>query len=133
MIVVDTNVLAAFLLSTSQTPAALSVHAKDPEWAAPPLWRSELRSVLVQHVRAGHLDPEAAQEAVELAVDAIVHEQDVLSLDVLELALASGCSSYHCEFIALAKALATPLVTLDRALLREFPAIALAPAGFVAG
>jgi predicted nucleic acid-binding protein len=130
VLVVDTNVLAAFLLSANETAAALAVHTKDPQWAAPPLWRSELRSVLVQYVRAGRLEPQAAYEAIDLAAEAIIHEQDVLSHDVLELALASGCSSYDCEFVALANTLASPLVTFDRTLLREFPGVAIPPSSF---
>ena len=133
MIVVDTNVLAALLLTTRQTPAVVAVHTHDPEWAAPPLWRSELRSVLVQQIRAGRLDLGAAEEITLLATDVIAHEQDVLSSAVLQLAVESGCSAYDCEFVALAQSLDAPLVTLDRALLREFPELAIAPDSFATG
>ena len=130
MIVVDTNVLAALLLPSDQTSAAVALHARDPEWAAPPLWRSELRSVLVQNVRADRLDLTAANHVMQLALEAIVHEHEALSSEVLELALASSCSPYDCEFVAVARALSVPLATLDRALLRAFPDLAVTPADF---
>jgi predicted nucleic acid-binding protein len=130
VLVIDTNVLAAFLLPAQQTSAAVAVHTRDPEWAAPALWRSELCSVLVQNVRAGRLDLAAAASVMQLAVELIVHEQDALSSEVLGLAIDSGCSPYDCEFVAVAQALGAPLVTLDRALLREFPDLALTPADF---
>jgi predicted nucleic acid-binding protein len=40
---------------------------------------------------------------------------------VLELSKASGCTACDCEFVGLAAALGTVLVTEDRALLAAFP------------
>lgn len=48
-------------------------------------------------------------------------EFEVDSLAVLELARDSDCSAYDCEFAALAAALGTKLVTMDKKLLRAFP------------
>jgi len=45
--------------------------------------------------------------------------------EVLRLAHESGCSAYDCEFVALARALAVPLVSNDREVLKAFPAIAV--------
>lgn len=45
---------------------------------------------------------------------------------VLELVRASDCSAYDCEFVALAAQLDTRLVTMDKKLLRAFPARAVA-------
>ncbi len=131
MIVVDTNIVVAFVLDSDQTAAAVDVHVKDPEWAAPVLWRSELRNVLAQHVRAGRLDLPTAVERMAAAVEHVVtHEQDVASNDVLRLAIDSGCSAYDCEFVALAEWLGATLVTLDRAVLRAFPERAMSPGSF---
>lgn len=55
MIVVDTNILANLLLPTPMTPAAETLYQSDPEWAAPVLWRSELRNVLALYLRKGLL------------------------------------------------------------------------------
>lgn len=49
-------------------------------------------------------------------------EFEIDSSSVLELVGDSDCSAYDCEFIALAIKLNTKLVTVDKKLLREFPA-----------
>ena len=54
------------------------------------------------------------------------HEFDVDSSTVLALVRDSGCSAYDCEFIALAQQLGTPLVTMDKKLLKAFPGCAMA-------
>jgi predicted nucleic acid-binding protein len=48
-------------------------------------------------------------------------EYEIESDRVLALARDSTCSSYDCEFVALAMKLNSKLVTMDRALLRSFP------------
>ena len=134
MIVVDTNVLAYTLLEGSRTATCRAVFARDAEWAAPPLARSELRSVLVGEVRGGRLNLGEASGVLG-AVDVALQERqfDVESARVLTLALTSGCSAYDCEFVALAEALDVPLVTTDRQVLTAFPDRALAPEAFVKG
>jgi predicted nucleic acid-binding protein len=122
VIVVDTNVVAYLLLESERTAQAERALALDPEWTAPLLWRSELRNVLATQVRGGLL---AAGEARRLQAEAerllAGGEYAVASADVLELAVASGCSAYDCEFVALARDLGVPLVTVDRDLLAAFP------------
>ncbi|MEA5391231.1 type II toxin-antitoxin system VapC family toxin [Cyanobium gracile UHCC 0139] len=125
MIVVDTNVVAYLLLAGPQTEKAEALLLHDPEWAAPVLWRSELRNVLSGYLRRGQLDhqqvlrlqgqAEALLQGSEVAVD---------SADVFRLVEASDCSAYDCEFVAAALALQTRLITSDRQLLRAFPTLA---------
>ncbi len=55
MIVVDTDVIASFWIKTERTPAAIRARRKDPQWCASLLWRSELRSVIRQHLLRGTL------------------------------------------------------------------------------
>ena len=122
MIVVDTNVLAYLLLDLDRTQQAEKALARDPEWVAPRLWRSEMRSVLAVQVKRGALDVSQArrlQSEAERLMDR--GEYAVASADVLDLAAGSGCSSYDCEFVALARELEVPLVTVDRELLEAFP------------
>jgi predicted nucleic acid-binding protein len=52
VIVVDCNVLAYFLLPHDRyTTHAERLYSRDPAWYAPPLWRSELRNILLKHMR----------------------------------------------------------------------------------
>lgn len=125
MIVVDTNVVAYLLLAGPQTAKAEALLLHDPEWAAPVLWRSELRSVLSGYLRRGQLDH---QQVLRLQgqAEALLQgsEVEVDSADVFRLVEASDCSAYDCEFVAAALALQTRLITSDRQLLRAFPTLA---------
>lgn len=60
-----------------------------------------------------------------------LHEVD--TAPVLELAHTSGCTSYDCEFVALARKLGTRLVTADRRLAAAFPEDACLLTDFAAG
>jgi len=59
------------------------------------------------------------------------HEFDVPSSRVLALVEESNCSSYDCEFVALAHYLSTQLLTQDKKLLMEFPSTAISVADFL--
>ena len=126
MIVVDSNVLAYLYLPGEHTAAAEKLLEREPDWAAPVLWRSEFRNILAGYLRRGSLTFDQAhalqQEAESLLADA---EFEVDSLMVLELVRDSDCSAYDCEFVALALRLGTTLVTMDGKLLRAFPKIAV--------
>jgi predicted nucleic acid-binding protein len=125
MIVVDTNVVAYLLLEGPQTERAEALLLHDPEWAAPPLWRSELRNVLSGYLRRGQLDRQQVlrlQGQAESLLEG--REVPVDSADVFRLVEASDCSAYDCEFVAAALALQTRLITSDRQLLRAFPEVA---------
>jgi len=127
MIVVDSNIVAYLYLPGDQTAAAERLLLREPEWAAPLLWRSEMRNVLASHIRQRRLDFERAfeiqREAEALMAD---NEYDVDSFDVLELARDSGCTAYDCEFIALARRLGTKLFTQDTKLRKAFPKLTAA-------
>jgi predicted nucleic acid-binding protein len=49
---------------------------------------------------------------------------------VLSLATSSGCSTYDCEFVALATSLGVPVVTNDRQVLRAFRHLAEPLSGY---
>jgi predicted nucleic acid-binding protein len=122
VIVVDTNVLAYLLIPGEHTEAARRALERDPEWAAPVLWRSEFRSVLAGYLRQSQLDLADAVELVDTA--AAILEGSEFHPDgagVLRLVVASTCSAYDCEFVALGEELGVPLVTSDERLLRDFP------------
>jgi predicted nucleic acid-binding protein len=127
VIVVDTNVLAYLYLPGAHSVAAESLLEDEPEWAAPVLWRSEFRNILAGYLRRGSLTFEemcaVQREAEELLAGS---EYEIDSASVLELVRDSDCSAYDCEFVALAAKLGTKLVTMDKKLLRAFPARAVA-------
>ncbi len=127
MIVVDSNIIAYLYLPGELTEAAEALLTEHAQWAAPPLWRSELRNILTGYQRRGSLtlaqcqalqtEAEDLMQGGELAVD---------SNTVLQLTASSTCTAYDCEFVALAVALQVKLVTMDKKLLREFPHVAIA-------
>jgi len=55
----------------------------------------------------------------------------VSSSQVLALVEKNSCSSYDCEFVALAQCLDTKLVTQDKKILKEFPSTAISIADFL--
>lgn len=132
MIVADANLLAYLVMPGERTVEAEAVLEKDPAWVAPALWRSELRSVVHKYIVRGDL---TIARAVTLLgqLDEVIggREGDVDAEDVLALASRSKCSTYDCEYVALAKTLGVPLVTTDRAILKAFPAVAMTPAEFL--
>ena len=122
MIVVDTNIIAYLYLPGEYTAAAEALLERDPEWAAPVLWRSEFRNILAGHLLRKALAFEQAKNLQQEAESLLEgSEFEVDSLDVLELVKVSDCSAYDCEFVALAKKLDTKVVTMDSKLLRAFP------------
>jgi len=126
MIVADTNIISYLLLPTSYSEAADKLYKADPVWAAPFLWKSEFRNVLALYLRKGIITFDKALQLQEMAESIMTaHEYDATSTQVLSLVNESTCSSYDCEFVALANYLGVKLVTQDKKLLREFPSVAI--------
>ena len=122
MIVVDSNVLAYLYLPGEFSAAADALLEREPEWAAPILWRSEFRNILAGYMRRGVLSFEQAVN-VQSEAEALLAgtEFEIESRETLGLVRDSDCSAYDCEFVALAQKLETKLVTMDKKLLRAFP------------
>jgi len=126
VIVVDTNVLAYLLIPGQYTESAERLLLDEPEWAAPLLWRSELRNVLATYVRSKRLEVSDALALHRRAADLIgAEEYNPETSDVLRLAKASGCSAYDCEFVSVAEYLDVKLVTADAKLAKAFKTRAL--------
>lgn len=122
MIVVDTNIIAYFLLPYDKSPLAEDLFRRDPDWIAPILWRSEFRNILAGYLRRGTytLDQVVrAQREAEFLMAGNEHEVD--SQRVLELVRDSSCTAYDCEFVALAARFDVKLVTEDKKLISAFP------------
>jgi predicted nucleic acid-binding protein len=104
----------------------------DSNWAAPSLWRSEFRNVLTLYLRKQIITFEEAlrlQEEAESLMSG--SEFDISSPRVLALANKSSCSSYDCEFVALAQHLNIKLVTQDKKVLREFSDTAISVSDYL--
>jgi predicted nucleic acid-binding protein len=126
MIVVDTNVIAYLYLTGERSAQAEQALVRDPDWAAPLLWRSEFRSVLALYVRRALLSLQDAQEIMDEATGLMQdREYETTSHRVLSWVAESTCSAYDCEFVALAQDLGVPLVTVDRQILGQFPTLAI--------
>lgn len=126
MIVVDTNVIAYVYFPGPFTAAAVALLQCDSDWAAPLLWRSELRNALSLYLRK-HLLTLARAFEIQTAAETLIgaNEYQIESDDVLRLAEQSGCSAYDCEYVSLARLLGIPLFTSDKKLLRAFPNVAV--------
>jgi predicted nucleic acid-binding protein len=131
MIVVDTNIIGYLFLSSERSLMAERALRKDNEWAAPTIWRSEMRNVLALYMRKNIIRLEHAQGIMNGALELMRgREYEVSSYEVLRLASESKCSAYDCEFISAANDLKVPLITVDKQLLRKFPAVAVSLTAF---
>lgn len=132
MIVADTNIISYLLLPTSYTESVDTLYKFDSDWTAPTLWKSEFRNVLALYLRKDIITLEKALQLQAAAETIMAHREfDVTSPQVLALVNESNCSSYDCEFVALANHLNTQLVTQDKKLLREFPSTAISIKDFL--
>lgn len=122
MIVVDTNILAYALLPYEHSAQADALFERDPQWAAPILWRSEFRNLLAGYLRRKTLTFDEVLR-VQTEAEAILagNEYEADSRRVLELVRDSDCTAYDCEFVSLAMRLGVKLVTMDSKLLKAFP------------
>lgn len=122
MIVVDVNVIAYLLIPGKFTVSAENLLESDPSWAAPRLWRSELRNIFATYIRSKQIELHDALDLFQRASDLIDREEyEVDTSAVLRLCKASGCSAYDCEYVTLADFLDLEFVTADKKLARAFP------------
>lgn len=132
MIVVDSNVVAYYWVNGPLTEIARRVQRNDPEWHAPVLWRSEMRSVLTGFLRDGSLDGAQIARIMAAAEESFAGCEHIVPSDkVFRLAGETRLSAYDCEFVALASMLGVPLVTADKAVLKTFPEQAMTMQRFV--
>lgn len=132
MIVVDSNVLAYYWINGPLTEAAWRVWTKDPDWHAPLLWRSEMRSILAGYLRDGSLNARQIGQVMTAGETAFSGREHLVSSErVFGIVEGARVSAYDAEFVALAEVLAVPLVTADKAVLRAFPARACTMETFV--
>jgi predicted nucleic acid-binding protein len=127
VIVADANLLLALTVEGGMTALTESALNRDPEWAVPVLWRSEVRAGLMRYFQHGLMSFESVMVSWHMAEEAVGgREYTVDARKVLELAADSKCSAYDCEYVALARDLGVPLVTADKQILKAFPKNAVA-------
>ncbi len=132
MIVADTNIISYLLLPTPYSDSVDKLYKLDSEWVAPTLWKSEFRNVLALYLRKKIITFEQALQLQETAESTMANNEfDVSSAQVLSLVAKSNCSSYDCEFVALAQHLNISLVTQDKKVLREFSSISISVSDFI--
>jgi predicted nucleic acid-binding protein len=132
MIVVDTNVISYFYLTSEYSGLAEQLFLKTPSWAAPLLWRSEFRNVLSFYVKEEIISFQDAVQLFETAANLLQeNEYEINTSHVLKLSQNSGCSAYDCEFVNLAQDLGAPLVTMDKKILQNFQETAISIQEFI--
>jgi len=132
VIVVDTNIIHYCWVRGQHTEIAQAVRRQDPDWHAPVLWRSELRNVLTAYLRRGLLSRVQIGGILRAADQAMADGEHLVADDlVLEVVAGSTLTAYDAEFVALASALAVPLVTADKAVLKAFPEQAVTMEAFL--
>jgi len=121
VIVVDSNVIAYCWINGERTALAHRLRKLDPDWHAPVLWRSELRSILAGYRRDGSLDGAQVRAIMAAAEAALAGREHHVSSDrVFAVTGASRLSAYDAEFVALAEILGAPLVTENKLVLTAF-------------
>lgn len=128
MIVADTSVVIHAVVQSGYSAQVDEAWSVDPDWIAPALWRSELRSGLTKHVRHGSFPLREAFERAMEAENLLSETREIRDHHrVLTIAVESGCSAYDSEYVALAMEEGIPLLTFDRKLIDAFPGIAITP------
>ncbi len=119
MIVIDTNVMVRLVVGGEEGADAALLFQRDTEWAAPGLLMGELRNVLLGFVRRGTVTP-AQAKAMSDDASVILGERlaCVRGTQVMDIAMECDLTAYDAEFVALARTLHVPLVTMDKGILQ---------------
>ena len=114
MIVVDASALAEFLL---QTPLGVRVEERffrdGDEFHAPHLIDVEVAQALRRLARMGEVSEKRAAEAIADLADFDLRRHAHVALLTRMWMLRNNLSSYDAAYMALAEAIASPLVTCD--------------------
>ena len=128
--VVDTNVIAYFLLGTAGFRDECERFWREVnEPVAPASWEAELTNVLWMATRKHLVDLPEALHRLELAKGLGIRSVAVSSLwsGAFARAHASGIAAYDALFVELADREAVPLATFDEPVMRAFPRLAMRP------
>jgi predicted nucleic acid-binding protein len=128
--VVDTNVLAYFLLRTARfVDESEQFLLVADDLVAPSMWEAELANALSVAVRHGVVSQEDAgirlKETMRLGIRSVATRR--LWQGGLIRAIESGLSVYDAVFVELAERIQAPLATFDGAILKAYPDLAARP------
>ena len=133
--VVDTNVVAYFLLGTEAFVAEARRFWRSVKLPiAPALWEAEIANVVWMAVRGNVLPSTEAPRRLSLAAGLGIESVPSKSLwhGALARAVSSGVAVYDTLFIELAVREKAPLATFDGKLLKAFPDVARRPSALSA-
>ena len=128
--VVDTNVIAYFLLGTEAFREECAQFWREAhDTLAPASWEAELTNVLCMATRKNVVDLPEALHRLELAKGLGIQSVAVSTLwsGALARAHASGIAAYDALFVELADREAIPLATFDEPLIKAFSRLAMRP------
>jgi len=129
-VVVDTNVVAYYLLATEPFVEEVRGFWHRPlDLAAPALWEAEMSNVLWMAVRTGVIDKRVALQRLGMAARLGIRSVATRRLwrGALTRAMNSTIAAYDTLFVELAVRERRPLVTFDAKLLATFPEVAVRP------
>jgi predicted nucleic acid-binding protein len=129
-VIVDTNVVAYYLLATEPFVEEVRTFWHQPlELAAPTLWEAEVSNVLWMAACKGVIDKRMALRRLGLAARLGIRSVPTRRLwrGALTRALNSNIAAYDTLFVELAVREHQPLVTFDAKLLATFPDVAVRP------
>lgn len=132
--VVDTNVIAYFLLGTLPfADEAREFWRVVSEPVAPAVWEAELANVVWMAIRTGALPAAEGPKKLELAARLGIQSVPSRTLwrGALSRALESGVAVYDTLFVELARRERIPLATFDGKILKAFPEVAKRPGAIV--
>lgn len=128
MIVVDTNIIAYFLIRGDRSVSVDRLMVSDPDWYAPRLWLDEFLNVLATYERHQLIEPEDTYKLLEDALELMDgRSYEIAPERVLAVARRTGCSAYDSQYVSLAEDTGSKLYTCDKGILRKCPDIACEP------
>lgn len=128
MIVVDTNILAYFMIRGEHSEAVDKLYGYDSDWIAPRLWLDEFLNVLATSERHGKLT-ESESDSILSDVSELMRDAsyDVPAYRILSTSRRTGCTAYDSQYLALAEDLGLQLYTFDKKLVDKSGGLAVRP------